>query len=411
MDQVNSTLINPIEHLVKIASVGLNVAIEIEYQSVTYYIYLAENKLLYATNSVDGNGRLERYLKRFSHYIPKLKGIWSKISLETEDDNLSNTNNHYPKEYQKIIWLAQNKYLNKKQLQILGKKISQEVLENLLLIPFIDLTKCRTFAHNLPDICFYDLDSTIEEAKKRLSQWQTLMPEIQSSYQRPYFFAKADNIQEISSKSREKLSKILKGFNFRELSAIINEDELTIAKRLHPLIQRKTIILRNPKPEYESLPKLVANIKKIQEKKDDEITAEINNNIINQNQTLLLEKSYKIACIDDSTTVLQSLTEFLNQDNISVFPITNAAKAMMLIHRIEPDLIFLDVSMPVIDGYQLCSLLRKNPNFQDIPIIILTGNTGIVNRAKAKLSGATDFMTKPFNQNDILNIIFRYLSD
>jgi two-component system, chemotaxis family, response regulator PixG len=410
MDQVNSTLINPIEHLVKIASVGLNVAIEIEYQSVTYYLYLAENKLLYATNSVDGNGRLERYLKRFSHYIPKLKGIWSKISLETEDNNLSNINNPYPKEYQKIIWLAENNYLNKKQLQILGKKISQEILENLLLIPFINPSNCRTFSHNLPDICFYDLDSTIEEAKKRVSQWQSLMPEIQSSYQRPYFFAKTDKTREISSKSSEKLSKILKGFNFRELSAILNEDELTIAKRLYPLIERNTIILRNPKAEYEFLPQLGGNIKQKLEEKDKKITEKIDD-IVNKNQTLLLEKNYKIACIDDSTTVLQSLTEFLNQDNISVFPITNAAKAMMLIHRIEPDLIFLDVSMPLIDGYQLCALLRKNPKFQDIPIIILTGNTGIVNRAKAKLSGATDYMTKPFNQNDILNIVFRYLTN
>ncbi len=121
-------------------------------------------------------------------------------------------------------------------------------------------------------------------------------------------------------------------------------------------------------------------------------------------------KTYKIACIDDSPTVLDSIKEFLNQDNIFVYPINNAPKAMMLMNRIKPDLIFMDISMPLIDGYQLCSLLRKNAIFKNIPIIMLTSNTGIINRAKAKMSGATDYMNKPFTQDDLLEIAFRYLS-
>lgn len=68
----------------------------------------------------------------------------------------------------------------------------------------------------------------------------------------------------------------------------------------------------------------------------------------------------------------------------------------------------MDIGMPLIDGYQLCSLLRKNNNFKDIPIIMLTGNTGFIDRAKAKIAGATDYMTKPFAQDDLLKIIFRY---
>ncbi|HIK36585.1 MAG TPA: response regulator [Geminocystis sp. M7585_C2015_104] len=84
---------------------------------------------------------------------------------------------------------------------------------------------------------------------------------------------------------------------------------------------------------------------------------------------------------------------------------------MLLLNNIERHLIFMDTTMPIIDGYQLCSLLRKNSKFKDIPIIILTAITGMVDRIKAKLVGATDYITKPFTQEDILRIVFRYLTD
>ncbi len=82
----------------------------------------------------------------------------------------------------------------------------------------------------------------------------------------------------------------------------------------------------------------------------------------------------------------------------------------MKIIEIAPDLILLDVGMPNVDGYQLCSLLRKNPSFKKTPIVMVTGNTGFLDRAKAKLAGSTDYMVKPFNQAELLKMVFRYLT-
>jgi twitching motility two-component system response regulator PilG len=119
---------------------------------------------------------------------------------------------------------------------------------------------------------------------------------------------------------------------------------------------------------------------------------------------------YTIACIDDSPTVLRAINEFLDDKIFSVLMIDDPVKALMQIIRNKPDLILLDVTMPNLDGYELCSLLRRHPEFKHTPIIMVTGNTGFIDRAKAKLVRASGYLTKPFGQSDLLKIIFKYLN-
>ncbi|NJL45980.1 MAG: response regulator [Leptolyngbyaceae cyanobacterium SM2_3_12] len=119
---------------------------------------------------------------------------------------------------------------------------------------------------------------------------------------------------------------------------------------------------------------------------------------------------YTIACIDDSPTVLRAINEFLDDKIFSVIMIDDPVKALMQVIRNKPDLILLDVTMPSLDGYELCSLLRRHPDFKDVPIIMVTSNTGFIDRAKAKLVRASGYLTKPFGQSDLLKIIFKYLN-
>jgi CheY-like chemotaxis protein len=121
-------------------------------------------------------------------------------------------------------------------------------------------------------------------------------------------------------------------------------------------------------------------------------------------------KTYTIACIDDSQTVLQAINHFLDDKSFSVVLINDPVKALMQIIRSKPDLILLDVTMPNLDGYELCSLLRKHPSFRHTPVIMVTGNTGFIDRAKAKLVGASGYLTKPFNQSDLVKMVFKHLS-
>jgi twitching motility two-component system response regulator PilG len=119
---------------------------------------------------------------------------------------------------------------------------------------------------------------------------------------------------------------------------------------------------------------------------------------------------YTIACIDDSPTVLQAIRSFLDDNSFSVLMIDNPVKALMQIVRSKPDLILLDVTMPNLDGYELCSLLRKHPSFRHTPVIMVTGNTGFIDRAKARLVGASGYLTKPFTQSDLVKMVFKHLT-
>jgi two-component system, chemotaxis family, response regulator PixG len=121
------------------------------------------------------------------------------------------------------------------------------------------------------------------------------------------------------------------------------------------------------------------------------------------------KKLHRVACIDDSPTVLNAINSFLDPEYFSIVMINDPLKALMQIIRCKPDLILLDIGMPNLDGYELCSLLRKHSHFKNTPIVMVTGNTGFIDRAKAKLVGASGYLTKPFTRAELMKMVFRYL--
>ena len=91
-------------------------------------------------------------------------------------------------------------------------------------------------------------------------------------------------------------------------------------------------------------------------------------------------KVYTIACIDDNPSIVRVIQSYLDDEKFSVLAIDDPVKALMQIVRNKPDLVLLDVEMPKLDGYELCSMLRRHPLFKNIPIIMVTGNTGFIDR-------------------------------
>jgi twitching motility two-component system response regulator PilG len=123
----------------------------------------------------------------------------------------------------------------------------------------------------------------------------------------------------------------------------------------------------------------------------------------------LKRTTYTVACIDDSPTVLNAIQKFLEDQSLSVVAINDPVKALMQIVRSKPDLILLDITMPNLDGYELCALLRRHPRYKRTPIVMVTGNTGLIDRARAKLVRASGYLTKPFTQSDLLKMVFKHL--
>jgi two-component system, chemotaxis family, response regulator PixG len=122
------------------------------------------------------------------------------------------------------------------------------------------------------------------------------------------------------------------------------------------------------------------------------------------------KSGYTIVCIDDSPTILRAINAFLDDATFSVLLINDPVKALMQVIRSKPDLILLDIEMPNLDGYELCSLLRRHPQFKQTPIVIATSNTGLIDRAKAKLVGASGYLTKPLTKPELLKTVFKHLS-
>ncbi|MBD2775463.1 response regulator [Iningainema tapete] len=120
-------------------------------------------------------------------------------------------------------------------------------------------------------------------------------------------------------------------------------------------------------------------------------------------------KKYTVFCIDDSPIIINTIKCFLDEQIFTFVGVNDPVKSLMQIIRVKPDIILLDIEMPNLDGYELCSLLRKHSYFQNTPIIMVTGRTGLIDRARAKLVKASGYLTKPFTQADLLKIAFQYI--
>jgi chemotaxis family two-component system response regulator PixG len=116
-----------------------------------------------------------------------------------------------------------------------------------------------------------------------------------------------------------------------------------------------------------------------------------------------------VACVDDSPAVCQTMESLLVAAGYRFFAVQDGLRAIATILARKPDLIFLDLVMPNTNGYEICAQLRKLSAFQNTPILILTGNDGIVDRVRAKLVGASDYLNKPVDAGVVLSVIRKHL--
>ncbi|MGK7874088.1 MAG: response regulator [Xenococcaceae cyanobacterium] len=405
-----SEIFAPITLLEQVSDSQTDGCLQVSQGSVDWLIYFNQGKLTYATHSVDPFERLERHLRRLSHKIPTLTSeARTQARLKFESEEPSNLT--LRADYQAICWLVDQQYINLVQASKLVKRLTKEVIELYILLQDGDYNFTHDY-DNLPFFCHLDLLYLIEKCRKDLQAWQALSPKVWSLDQRPYFLSQDRARHTVDPALQKKLSKILKGFSFRQLAALLDLDELSLAQRLNPLILDGIILLRPPEHPFDQLPKFSRNSLNLSASTtaDGQIIVKEDNNFTALSNTSLPQQNYKIACVDDSPAILREVQGFLDDYNYSVFTISDSAKALMEIIRIQPDLIILDICMPYIDGYDLCRLLRKHSLLKTKPIVMMTGNHGLLDRVKARITGATECITKPFTQSQLLKIIFKYLT-
>jgi len=110
----------------------------------------------------------------------------------------------------------------------------------------------------------------------------------------------------------------------------------------------------------------------------------------------------KVMVIDDSKTIRRTAESLLKKAGCDVITATDGFEALAMIADTRPDIIFVDIMMPRLDGYQTCALIKNNQEFKETPVIMLSSKDGLFDRARGRIVGSEQYLTKPFTREELL---------
>jgi two-component system, chemotaxis family, response regulator PixG len=267
--------------------------------------------------------------------------------------------------------------------EALIKMIQTTIVEVLFDIVQADKVSCEQIEQKQlsPQLTLIDIDRAFGIAVQQQQQWQQAKLKDMSPNQAIDIVAVAEFQQMVSASAYESLKVVLNGQqSMREIATKARKSPLAIGQSFLAHIQRGTLKLVDL-PDFSS----PVDLKKLEEIKP------------------------VVLCIDDSPFVCDRLEQIFQQAGFQCISVMDSLKAIPIAIAKKPQLIFLDLVMPNANGYEICSRLRKIDTFKQTPIVILTGNDGTIDRVRAKVVGATDFVTKPVQSEFVLEIAQKYL--
>ncbi len=353
-----------------------------ESSEISWTIYLYLGRIIYATGGLHPIRRWKRHLiaycpERLAHF----KEIQSELaSVSQEECRIS-------WEYKLLsVWIDQKKITPEQAARV----IKATVVEILFDITQAMEVVCETIQDNLLStrLVLIEAEQVIAEANKLWQAWQAAKIADRSPDMAPVIRQPEALQKRTSPQIYQNLSQLLDGKqSLRDLSIRMRRDIVTVTRSLLPYVQLGLVQL----VALEDIPPPVSN----------PIAKRLSKNI-GGNRTL-------IACIDDSPAICQTMEQIVTNAGYQFVSEMDGLRAIAILLSRKPDLIFLDLVMPNTNGYEICTQLRKLSFFRNTPIIIVTGNDGIIDRVRAKMVGSTDFISKPVNQEILLNIINKHL--
>ncbi|WP_239467182.1 response regulator [Rhodoferax koreense] len=118
--------------------------------------------------------------------------------------------------------------------------------------------------------------------------------------------------------------------------------------------------------------------------------------------------TYRVLVVDDSNTIRRSAEIFLKQGGHEVLLAEDGFDALSKINDHAPQLIFCDILMPKLDGYQTCAIIKRNPRFSAIPVVMLSSKDGVFDKARGRMVGSQDYLTKPFTKDQLLQAVQQF---
>jgi twitching motility two-component system response regulator PilG len=338
-----------------------------------WFVFFLNGQIVYAADSDGSLSRLRDYLRRY-----KANAALDQL----EHPSIASTN---APEYGYLWALLENHVITPAQ----GRSILQSMVHETLF----DLLSLHNgyFIFEIgpalaPQLTTLEIAPLVTKIMKQVQEWKQFHPHIQSPNHCPMITDDAQLRAALPENAFRTLARWADGqTSLRQLSRYLNRDLLTLARAIYPYVQQGWIQL---------LPSTVQETPAVRREWEFSTT---------------VSHVPRVVCIDDDLTIGKTVEYILQAKGYEVTAIRNPLKALTLVFQLKPDLILCDLAMPQLDGYELCGMLRKSTAFRQTPIIMLTGKDGFIDRVRARMVGATDYLTKPFGASELLMLLEKYI--
>ncbi|WP_416669353.1 response regulator [Egbenema bharatensis] len=337
----------------------------------SWLVFFLNGQIIYAGDSGGQLTRLRDYLQRY-RVEPEFDSLGTSLIATVNAP-----------EYGHLWMLLENHVLTPEQGRSIIRSMVHETLFDLLSL------HQGSFVFELgtalsPQLMTLEIAPLVTQIMKQVQEWKQLHPQIQSPNQFPSIADAPKLQQSLTEPTFKAFERWVDGkTSFRQIARYLNRDVLTVAKAMYPYIQQGVVQVSSPIFD-ESAPQ-------------------------RQSFTLKDERVPRIVCIDDGATIRKAVEYILNQHGYEATAISNPLMALSLVFQLKPDLILCDIAMPELDGYEICGMLRRSTAFRETPIIMLTGKDGFIDRVNARMVGATDYLTKPFGEAELLMLVEKYV--
>jgi twitching motility two-component system response regulator PilG len=336
-----------------------------------WFVFFLNGQIIYSQQGDTNLSRIDDYLL---HY---------RVSTRLDEQQLACLGSQNAPEYG-YLWALLER-------NIIDPKVAHSIIHSLVYETIFDLLSLhqgsfifRQGATLTPQLTSLEIAPLVYKLTQQIQAWKQLYPHIQSSEQLPIL---ADMVQLQSSLPAATIKKLQHWADgkktLRQLARHLNRDILTVAKAIYPYLEQGWLQL---------------------------VYSNTTNSQTHRQKSEVDEKyKVRVVCIDDTKTICETVKSILKAQGYEAIALTNPLEAISLIFQLQPDLILCDIAMPELDGYEICAMLRHSTAFQNIPIIMLTGKDQLIDRVRATMVGATDYLTKPFGDTELLMLVEKYI--
>jgi chemotaxis family two-component system response regulator PixG len=355
-------------------------------QKWIFYLYLG--RLLYATGGVHP---VRRWFRNLGAYCPHIDRPTLREMTTLSDNEAKSLAGCW--EYELLrLWVETKQITREQAAQIIRAMVCEILFDVTQASQVIFLTETTTPLKQ--QLVFLDTRTLVANVEKQWLGWQKAKVADRLPNQAPIIKNLEQLRQQTSPASYQALVRLLNGtYTLRDIALNRKRDIVDIITLLLPYVQAGIVELH----DVHDLPIPIHNLPQAAIKPPEVSFSENDLNIP------------LIACIDDSPAVCQAMEKILTSAKFRFIAIQNPLRAITTLLARKPDLVFLDLVMPDTNGYEICAQLRKTSLFRDTPIIILTGNDGVIDRVRAKVVGSSDFLAKPVNAETVLSVVYKHL--